>query len=120
MTDVCTQKQLRDPERAPAPAPVTSNGDFIANARSRRNKAVAPYALATGLLAALYALLLALPVPTMFLALAPGGIAEMALTGKVLGLDAALITGFQLVRILMVTLGAAMACRMFERLVSQS
>jgi uncharacterized membrane protein AbrB (regulator of aidB expression) len=52
----------------------------------------------------------------MFLALAPGGIAEMALTGKVLGLDAALITGFQVVRILMVTLGAAWACRLFERL----
>jgi len=80
-----------------------------------------PFALlATGLLAALYSLLLALPVPTMFLALAPGGIAEMALTGKVLGLDAALITGFQLVRILMVTLGAAWACRLFERLVGQS
>jgi uncharacterized protein len=80
-----------------------------------------PYALlATGFLAALYALLLALPVPTMFLALAPGGVAEMALTGKVLGLDAALITGFQLVRILMVTLGAAAACRLFERLVGQS
>jgi uncharacterized protein len=80
-----------------------------------------PFALlATGLLAALYALLLALPVPTMFLALAPGGIAEMALTGKVLGLDAALITGFQVVRILMVTLGAAWACRLFERLVGQS
>jgi uncharacterized protein len=79
-----------------------------------------PFALlATGLLAALYALLLALPVPTMFLALAPAGIAEMALTGKVLGLDAALITGFQLVRILMVTLGAAAACRLFERLVGR-
>src|SRR5262245_13814276 len=79
-----------------------------------------PFALlATGFLAALYALLLALPVPTMFLALAPGGIAEMALTGKVLGLDAALITGFQMDRILMVTLGAAWACGLFERLVGR-
>lgn len=77
-----------------------------------------PFALvATGLLGAAYALMLALPVPTMFLALAPAGIAEMALTGKVLGLDAALITGFQVVRILVVTLGAAHACRLFERLV---
>ena len=77
-----------------------------------------PFALlATGLVAVLYALLLTLPVPTTFLSLAPGGIAEMALTGKVLGLDAALITGFQVVRILMVTLGAAWACRLFERLV---
>jgi uncharacterized protein len=79
-----------------------------------------PFALlATGLVAVVYALLLTLPVPTMFLALAPAGIAEMALTGKVLGLDAALITGFQVVRILMVTLGAAWACRLFERLVGR-
>jgi membrane AbrB-like protein len=79
-----------------------------------------PFALlATGVIAVVYALLLTLPVPTMFLALAPGGIAEMALTGKVLGLDAALITGFQVVRILMVTLGAAWACRLFERLVGR-
>jgi uncharacterized membrane protein AbrB (regulator of aidB expression) len=76
--------------------------------------------LATGLVAVVYALLLTLPVPTMFLALAPAGVAEMALTGKVLGLDAALITGFQVVRILMVTLGAAAACRLFERLVARS
>jgi hypothetical protein len=80
-----------------------------------------PFALiATGLVAAVYALTLALPVPTMFLALAPAGIAEMALTGKVLGLDAALITSFQVVRILVVTLGAAPASRLFERLVRQS
>ena len=46
----------------------------------------------------------------MFLSLAPAGIAEMALTGKVLGLDAAVITGFQVVRILMVALGARAAC----------
>jgi hypothetical protein len=79
-----------------------------------------PFALvATGLLAAVYALILALPFPTMFLSMAPGGIAEMALTGKVLGLDAALITGFQVVRILMVTLGAAAACRLFERVVGR-
>src|SRR5439155_6565355 len=34
------------------------------------------------------------PVPTMVLAMAPAGIAEMVLTGKVLGLDATLIAGF--------------------------
>jgi uncharacterized membrane protein AbrB (regulator of aidB expression) len=43
----------------------------------------------------------------------------MALTGKVLGLDAALITGAQIVRILMVTLGAAYAARLFERMVAR-
>jgi len=79
-----------------------------------------PFALlVTGLLAALYGVMLALPLPTMFLALAPAGIAEMALTGKVLGLDAAVITGFHMVRILMVTLGAAYTCRIFERLVAR-
>jgi len=77
-----------------------------------------PFALlATGLLAAVYTAALALPLTTMFLSLAPAGIAEMALTGKVLGLDAAVITGFHMVRILLVTLGAAYACRLFERLV---
>jgi uncharacterized protein len=59
------------------------------------------------------------PVATMFLALAPAGIAEMALTGKILGLDAALITGAQIVRILMVTLGAAYLCRIFERIATR-
>ena len=33
--------------------------------------------------------------PTMVLAMAPAGIAEMVLTGKLLGLDATVITGFQ-------------------------
>jgi membrane AbrB-like protein len=79
-----------------------------------------PFALlVTGLLAAVYTAMLALPLPTMFLSLAPAGIAEMALTGKVLGLDAATITGFHMVRILIVTLGAAYSCRIFERLVSR-
>jgi membrane AbrB-like protein len=79
-----------------------------------------PYALASmALVGALCAFILALPVPTMVLALAPAGIAEMALTGKVLGLDAAVITGFQTVRILMVTLGAASACRIFERITAK-
>jgi membrane AbrB-like protein len=79
-----------------------------------------PFAVASmAAVGALFAVALALPLPTMFLALAPAGIAEMALTGKVLGLDAALITGAQIVRILMVTLGAAYACRVFERIVAR-
>jgi uncharacterized protein len=81
---------------------------------------IVPFSLlALGLLAALYAVLLALPLPTMVLALAPAGIAEMALTGKVLGLDAAMITVFHLGRILIVLLGAAPACRLFERITSR-
>ena len=55
----------------------------------------------------------------LVLALAPAGIAEMALTGKVLGLDAALITGFQIVRIVLVLSVAARASRLFERLVAR-
>jgi membrane AbrB-like protein len=79
-----------------------------------------PFALLMlGLLAGLYALLLGYPVTTLVLALAPAGIAEMALTGKVLGLDAALITGFQIVRIIMTLSLAAWTCRMFERLVAK-
>ena len=76
-----------------------------------------PFALLLlGLLGALFASMLALPIPTMVLALAPAGIAEMALTSKVLGLDAALITVFHMGRIMIVLLGAAQLCRLFERL----
>ena len=79
-----------------------------------------PFAVGTmAAIGAVFAVVLALPVATMFLALAPAGIAEMALTGKVLGLDAALITGAQIIRILMVTLGAAYLCRLFERITTR-
>jgi uncharacterized protein len=79
-----------------------------------------PFAVgAMAAVGALFAVVLAVPVATMFLALAPAGIAEMGLTGKVLGLDAALVTGAQIVRILMVTLGAAQLCRLFERITTR-
>jgi membrane AbrB-like protein len=61
------------------------------------------------------AYLLALPVPTMVLAFAPAGMGEMVLTGKVLGLDAPLIAGFQMVRIIVVMLLCVPAYRLFER-----
>jgi membrane AbrB-like protein len=79
-----------------------------------------PFALIMlAMVGTLFSLMLGLPVTTLVLALAPAGIAEMALTGKVLGLDAALITGFQMVRIIM-TLGvAAWTCRTFERVVKR-
>ena len=81
---------------------------------------IVPFSLlALGLLGVLYAMVLALPLPTMVLSLAPAGIAEMALTGKVLGLDAAMITVFHMGRILVVLLSAAPACRVFERLVGR-
>ena len=79
-----------------------------------------PFALLMlALLAGLYSLFLGYPITTLVLALAPAGIAEMALTGKVLGLDAALITGFQMVRIIMVLGLAAWTSRQFERLVAR-
>lgn len=79
-----------------------------------------PFALVMlALLAALYSMLLGLPVTTLVLALAPAGIAEMALTGKILGLDAALITGFQIVRIVMTMGLAAFVARRFERLMGR-
>jgi membrane AbrB-like protein len=79
-----------------------------------------PFALLMlGLLAGLYAFLLGYPVTTLVLALAPAGIAEMALTGKVLGLDAALITGFQIVRIVIALSVAAWTCRTVERLAAR-
>ena len=80
-----------------------------------------PFALLMlALLAWLYSVILGLPVTTLVLALAPAGIAEMALTGKVLGLDAALITGFQIVRIV-TTMGlAAWTARQLERWLARS
>ncbi len=47
---------------------------------------------------------MALPVPTMVLALAPGGITEMAITAKVLQLGVPLVTAFQVSRVLAVLL----------------
>ena len=55
-------------------------------------------------------------IPTMVLAMAPAGLAEMVLTGKLLGLDATVITGFQLTRILVVLVWCRTALILFERL----
>jgi membrane AbrB-like protein len=62
------------------------------------------------------AYLLAYPMPTMVLAFAPAGMAEMMLTGKVLGLDSTLIAGFQLIRILFVLVWCRTSLRLFEHL----
>ncbi len=48
------------------------------------------------------AYLLGYPVATMVLAMVPGGMAEMVLTAKLLNLDAMVVMGFQLLRIVMV------------------
>jgi uncharacterized protein len=55
-------------------------------------------------------------IPTMILAMAPAGLAEMVLTGKLLGLDATVITGFQLTRIIVVLIWCRTALILFERL----
>lgn len=65
--------------------------------------------------AAAIAWLFAYPVPTMVLAMAPAGIAEMVLTGKVLGVDATVIAGFQLMRIVIVLIWCRTALVLFQR-----
>lgn len=63
--------------------------------------------------------LMDLSLPTMVLAYAPAGMAEMVLTAKVLGLDAPLVTGFQLVRIILIALFCRLAYRLFDRLTAR-
>jgi uncharacterized protein len=65
--------------------------------------------------AAVIAWLVGYPVPTMVLAMAPAGIAEMVLTGKVLGLDSTMIAGFQLMRIIIVLIWCRTALILFKR-----
>ena len=61
------------------------------------------------------AYLLGYPVATMVLALVPGGMAEMVLTAKLLNLDAMVVMGFQLLRIVMVLVLAEISFRLFIR-----
>ena len=60
-----------------------------------------------------------LPVAALALAFAPAGMAEMTLTGKVLGLDAALISGFHTVRIIMVMGLVVPLFKLFDRLMDR-
>jgi membrane AbrB-like protein len=69
------------------------------------------------LIAAGVAVALHFPIPTMVLAFAPAGMAEMVLTAKLLGLDGTVVAGFQLVRIIVILLLAQPAYRLFARLV---
>jgi membrane AbrB-like protein len=70
------------------------------------------------LLAAATAVALAMPIPTMVLAFAPAGMAEMVLTAKLLGLDGTVVAGFQLVRIVVILFLCRPAYRLFARLVT--
>jgi membrane AbrB-like protein len=75
-------------------------------------------AFTTGANAALgigLAYMLGLPVATMVLAMAPGGMAEMVVTAKLIGLEAQLVTGFQLLRIVLVLAWCDPAYRMLVR-----
>ena len=69
------------------------------------------------LIAAAAAWSLNLPIPTMVLAFAPAGMAEMVLTAKLLGLEAPIVAGFQLVRIIVILLLAQPAYRLFAKVV---
>jgi uncharacterized protein len=60
-----------------------------------------------------------LPVAALALSFAPAGMAEMTLTGKVLGLDAALISGFHTVRIIMVMGLVVPTFKLFDRLLDR-
>jgi uncharacterized membrane protein AbrB (regulator of aidB expression) len=51
----------------------------------------------------------------MVLSFMPAGMAEMMLTGKLLGLDATLIAGFQLMRIVFVLVWCRVALELFKR-----
>src|SRR5262249_36669791 len=70
---------------------------------------------AVGLFGAAVGWLMGYPVATMVLATAPAGIAEMVLTGKVLGLDATMIAGFQLMRIIIVLIWCRTALILFKQ-----
>ncbi len=72
------------------------------------------------LIAAGAAWLFGYSVPTMILAMAPAGLAEMVLTGKLLGLDAAVITGFQLTRIIVVLIWCRTALIFFNWLADRA
>ena len=68
--------------------------------------------------AALFAVLLAavsgLPVPTLVLAMAPGGIAEMCITAKVLQLGVPLVTAAQVARVLVLITTTAPGFRLLR------
>lgn len=54
-------------------------------------------------------------LPTMLLALAPGGVAEMGITARVLSLDVPAVTAFHLVRIVIIVTMSGLVFRLFLR-----
>lgn len=70
----------------------------------------------TACIAVLLSLFLKMPWDLLVLATAPGGVTEMALTAKFLGMDVALITAFHIVRIFIVMpLGPVLIKRIHRR-----
>src|SRR5690606_6703137 len=71
--------------------------------------------LATLILSALIAVVVSwavdLPMATMILAMAPGGIAEMAVTAKVLGLGVPIVTAFHVFRLVVLLMSTSGAFR---------
>lgn len=71
------------------------------------------------LLAFLFAIVLAegsdVPLATFTLATAPGGVAEMCITAQVLRLGVPLVTAAHVLRVVVITLGAQPAYRLFKR-----
>ena len=55
------------------------------------------------------------PLPTLGLGLAPGGVAEMTITAKVLHLGVPLVTALHVSRLIIVVSTAGMLCRFFEK-----
>lgn len=60
-----------------------------------------------------------IPLATLALATAPGGVAEMCITAKVLQLGVPLITACHVLRVVVLTLGAQAAFGQFRKLVAQ-
>lgn len=75
---------------------------------------LAGIAIAFGL-AALLSWQSGLPIPTLLLAVAPGGVAEMALTAKVLQLGVPVVTAFQVTRVVVLLLVVGAAYRRLAR-----
>ena len=70
-----------------------------------------------GAFAALLALASGVPLPTLILATAPGGVSEMCITAKVLQLGVPLVTVCHVLRVVVLTVGAQWSFGAFRRMV---
>lgn len=73
----------------------------------------------SGLVAAGLAWMSSIGVPTLVLATAPGGIAEMCITAQVLQLGVPLVTAFHVARVIVLTTGSAPLFRLAQRVKAQ-